>query len=77
MTELNDFVKVLDKRADEQKENCKHHAAERKPRLEGADATSEPPANPPKWAINRLWRKGIYTTRLQDGYYLVIICYYL
>ena len=58
MTELNDFLRVLDKRADEQRENCKHHAAERKTRLEGPDAVSEPPVNPPKWAINPLWSKG-------------------
>lgn len=62
MTELNDFLRVLDKRADEQREKCKHHAAERKPRQEGPDAECEPPMHPPKWAIDRLWRKGSYIT---------------
>ena len=38
--------------------STKHHAAERNPRKEGPDADCEPPTNP-KWAINRLWRKGI------------------
>ena len=59
LTELNDFLKVLDKRADEQREKTKHHAAERKPRQEGCDALCDPPVNPPKWAVHKDWRKGV------------------
>ena len=57
-TELNDFLKILDKRADEQRQKLKHHAAERKLRREGQGAECEPPPNPPKWAINKNWRKS-------------------
>ena len=57
--ELNEFLGVLDKRADEQRGKLKHHAAERKPRRPGCDANTDPPENPPKWAVSRDWQKGI------------------
>ena len=44
--ELNDFLKVLDKRADEQRQKLKHHAAECKLRRERRDAECEPPPKP-------------------------------
>ena len=57
-TELNDFLLTLDKRADEQRGKIKHHAAERKPREQGSDANTNPPLNPPKWTVNKDWRKS-------------------
>lgn len=59
--ELNDFLRILDQRADEQRKKSKHHAAERKPRQEGLDAVGDPPSNAPKWAINKIWKKGIHS----------------
>jgi hypothetical protein len=56
---LNDFLAVLDKRADENQQKVKHHAAERKRRQHGPDAASYPPENSPKWTISKDWKKGV------------------
>lgn len=60
VTELNDFLSLLDQRADEMRKKLKHHAAERKPRQCGETAAnSVPPENSPKWTVCREWKRGI------------------
>ena len=65
VTKLNDLLRVLNKRADKQREKCKHHADEIKPRQDGPDFECEPPKSSWKWAINRLWMKDITLISLQ------------
>lgn len=64
--ELTEFLGVLDKQADEQRKKLIHHAAERKPRRSGSDADTDPPENPPKWAVSKEWQKGILHLILLD-----------
>jgi hypothetical protein len=59
LPELNDFLAILDKRADEIRQKVKHHAAERKRRQHGPDAASYPPENSPKWTVSKDWKKGV------------------
>lgn len=49
---------MLDKRAEEQRNQCKHYAAERKRRRSGIHAATTPPCNAPKWTVDKEWRKG-------------------
>ena len=59
ITELKEFLSVLDKRADDIRSKIKHHAADRKPRLLSEPAAeSIPPQNSPKWTISKEWKKG-------------------
>ena len=57
-SELNQFFEVLDKRAEEQRKQCKHYAAERKRRRSGILVATTPPCNAPKWTVDKEWRKG-------------------
>ena len=54
ITELKEFLSVLDKRADDIRSKIKHHAADRKTRLLSEPAAvSIPPQNSPKWTISK------------------------
>ena len=67
ITELNEFLSVLDKRADDMRSKIKHHAADRKPRLccEPA-AESIPPQTSPKWTMSKEWKKGRIIVIMQN-----------
>ena len=57
VAEVNDFLKVLDQRADQKRQLSKRYIAERKQRRDGVAADTSPPADAPKWAVDKEWRK--------------------
>ena len=60
-TEVKDFLKVLDQRAEAHRQSSKHYSAERKQRCDGVEANTSPFINAPKWTIDReWWNKGMY-----------------
>ena len=54
-TELNEFIKVLDQRADKARQSTKHYSAEHKQRKDGTVAATTPPLGAPKWAVHGGW----------------------
>ncbi|XP_065900173.1 uncharacterized protein C14orf93 homolog [Dysidea avara] len=54
---LEEYLKMLDARADAAVQSSKHHFAQRKLRIDGAVAETTPPVSAPTWTISRDWRR--------------------
>ena len=73
--ELEEYLKMLDARADAAVQSSKHHFAQRKLRIDGAVAETTPPVSAPTWTISRDWRRRMFCIFLLLCMLLSIITY--